>query len=60
MTYTDLELVCCDCDRPFTFNRRDQKFYFDHDLTTPKRCKGCRAAKRRRVAEHELQRMSRA
>lgn len=60
MTFVDLEILCCECDRLFIFSRRDQKFYFQHDLSTPRRCKACRAAKKRRVAERELQRLARA
>ena len=60
MTYTDIEIVCAECDRPFVFNRRDQKFFAEHDLSPPRRCKGCRAAKRRRDAEHEWRRAFRA
>lgn len=60
MTYTDIEIVCAECHRPFVFSGRDQRFYFEHDLQVPRRCKACRAAKRRRDAEHEWRRAFRA
>lgn len=60
MTYADIEIICLECDRPFTYSSRDQEFFLEHDLSTPRRCRACRAERRRCRAERELQQASRA
>lgn len=53
MRFIDRQLVCVACDRVFTFNKREQRHHFDHDLDDPRRCKRCRLERRRREADHE-------
>jgi hypothetical protein len=42
----DLHLVCVACAADFVFTASEGRFYSDHELTLPKRCKPCRVARR--------------
>lgn len=44
--FEDKEVVCVDCNQPFTLEAGEQKFFADKGLSTPKRCKPCRQKKR--------------
>jgi len=39
-------LVCIDCGQDFVFTEGEQQFFRDRVLAPPKRCPGCRVAKR--------------
>lgn len=39
----DRELLCQDCQSPFTWTAGEQRFYREQGFTQPKRCPGCRA-----------------
>lgn len=43
----DRVITCVDCGLAFTFSAGEQEFYAEKDLSEPKRCKDCRAQKRR-------------
>jgi CxxC-x17-CxxC domain-containing protein len=50
MSYTDKELQCNDCGKPFTFGAEEQEFFAQKGYTNePKRCPECRAAKKQQV-----------
>jgi hypothetical protein len=38
--------MCKDCGNPFMMNYREVKFYEEHQLHIPKRCKSCRAKRK--------------
>lgn len=42
----DQQLICSDCQAPFTFTEGEQEFFADKGLKPPRRCKECRAAKK--------------
>ncbi len=44
--YVDQQLECADCGQVFTFSAEDQEFYAQKGYSTPKRCSGCRAARK--------------
>jgi CxxC-x17-CxxC domain-containing protein len=39
---TDAQLTCIDCGEIFLFTVQDQKYYLEHNYTTPLRCRPCR------------------
>ena len=43
----DIEIVCIDCDKTFTFTVEEQQFYKERHLSDPKRCKECAKARRK-------------
>lgn len=45
-------LVCTDCGGSFEFSDSEQQAFAARGFSTPKRCRTCRAAKRRRQANH--------
>ena len=52
--FKDLTIQCVDCGNEFTFTSADHEFFSEKigkDYKTPRRCKDCRAAKRRQQAE---------
>ena len=51
--YEDKELICGDCNQPFTFTGGEQRFYAEREFSDPKRCKGCRAEKKARRQQTE-------
>jgi len=42
---------CKDCGRPFTLEPGEIKFFMDHRLKLPVRCKPCRKAKSKNMVE---------
>jgi CxxC-x17-CxxC domain-containing protein len=42
----DQQLICSDCGQSFTFSAEDQEFFRERGYSAPKRCKGCRQAKK--------------
>jgi len=47
VSYTDRTLTCLDCGTQFTFSAEDQEYHASRGFTNePKRCSGCRAARR--------------
>ncbi len=42
----DRQLTCSDCGQEFTFSSDDQAFFQERGYSAPKRCKGCRQAKK--------------
>jgi hypothetical protein len=52
--FKDLTIRCVDCGNDFNFTSADHEFFQEKigkDYKTPRRCKDCRAAKRRQQAE---------
>lgn len=52
--FDDIIRRCAMCGFEFVWTAGEQRYYADHDLQAPKRCKPCRALKRGqfRAAEH--------
>lgn len=48
-------LVCADCGSSFEFSDEERSRFTARGFAQPKRCKGCRAAKRRRQRTRETQ-----
>jgi hypothetical protein len=47
MTYQEKSIKCSDCGTTFTFTTGEQEFYAAKGFSNePKRCAGCRAAKK--------------
>jgi CxxC-x17-CxxC domain-containing protein len=44
--YTDKILVCADCNEQFVFTASEQDFYAQRGFSDPKRCAGCRSARK--------------
>ncbi len=42
----DLQLICSDCGREFTFTSADQAFFQERGYSAPKRCKPCRQSRK--------------
>lgn len=42
----NLTIECKDCGHDFTIEPAEKKWYEDHEMTLPKRCKTCRALKK--------------
>ena len=49
--YEDITKVCVDCEAEFVVTAGEQDFFASKDLSLPKRCKDCRAAKKARNAQ---------
>jgi hypothetical protein len=47
----DVERECVDCRQPFIVTAHEQKFFEERGLSQPKRCKSCRADRRRERAQ---------
>lgn len=45
VTYFDEQMFCFECKEPFTFTVGEKKFYYERELTSPKRCPACRQKK---------------
>ena len=43
---SDKTLTCVECNTSFTFSAEDQAFHAQKGYTDPKRCPGCRSARR--------------
>ncbi len=47
MSYSDKSILCPDCGTTFTFTSGEQEFFATKGYTNePKRCQGCRKAKK--------------
>lgn len=46
-SHNDKVLLCCQCNKPFTFTGGEQKFFAQRNLMWPKRCPQCREERRR-------------
>ncbi len=44
--YSDLELVCSDCNQTFVFSAEEQERYASRNFSEPKRCPECRQNRR--------------
>jgi len=42
----DQEITCAECGAAFIFTEREQEYYRERGLSSPKRCKPCRDARR--------------
>ena len=42
----DMTITCVDCGSDFSFSERDQAFFAERGMSTPKRCRECRAARK--------------
>lgn len=42
----DKQIQCADCQRAFTFSASEHDFYQQRNMSDPKRCKDCRAARK--------------
>jgi hypothetical protein len=52
---TDRRIVCRDCNAPFVWSTGEQQYYAARNLTAPKSCRRCRAARKtRREPEDRL------
>lgn len=52
---SDMPILCIDCAQEFTWTAGEQLFYREKNLLNPpKRCKGCKKAKNRRLEAIEL------
>jgi hypothetical protein len=49
--FEDVEIICRDCQTIFAWTHSEREWYRDRNLRQPKRCKGCRAA---RKAERDM------
>ena len=49
--YQDKELICIECQLPFTFRAKEQAFFAEQGFAAPKRCPVCRAERRQRRQE---------
>lgn len=45
----DEYIYCSDCGQPFLFSADMKKYYAEHRLHRPKRCKDCRTVRRTQV-----------
>lgn len=51
--YQDQTLFCVDCESNFTFTAEEQQFFYSKGLSTPKRCKPCRKARKESIVREE-------
>ncbi|MEZ5347123.1 MAG: zinc-ribbon domain containing protein [Pyrinomonadaceae bacterium] len=48
--FKDIEILCIDCDREFSWSCGEQRFFMEKGLKNPpKRCKPCKTAKNERI-----------
>lgn len=59
MEFMDLEIKCKLCGKVFTWSAGEQKFYYDNDLSQPKKCPACRADFRRKLHRQQEERQAR-
>jgi len=45
-TPKDETITCCDCGGSFLWSAGEQKYYLSKQLSPPRRCPGCRRARR--------------
>ncbi len=46
--FQDKQLTCAECGEKFTWTAKGQAFFAEKGFTEPKRCKGCREARKER------------
>jgi len=49
--FVDLNLICCDCGKAFTWAAGEQAYFESKELSQPKRCKACRELRRQRIVK---------
>jgi hypothetical protein len=42
LAFIDKTIICIECEKPFVFTAGEQRFYYEKQLTIPKRCPQCR------------------
>lgn len=47
--YERINFICVGCNKPFSIPPAEQKYYEEHNLTLPKRCKECRSKRKETV-----------
>jgi hypothetical protein len=47
--FEDITLKCIDCSANFVFSAKEQEYYRDRNLATPKRCVKCRLIRRSKI-----------
>ena len=45
--FRDKVLICCDCQRSFTWTAGEQRYYHTKELAEPRRCPACRERRKR-------------
>lgn len=48
--FEDKQLICVDCQHPFTFSASEARYFWERGLTETKRCPDCRL--RRKLTLH--------
>lgn len=48
--YERITTTCVDCNKPFSIPPAEQKYYEEHNLFLPKRCKECRSKRKETVS----------
>lgn len=51
--FEDRQIDCIDCGTNFIWSAAEQDFFDQKGLNSPRRCKPCRAKKRKQFAERE-------
>lgn len=51
MNFEDKQLICIDCNAPFTLTAGEQDYFISNNLIEPKRCKKCRKIKTAQMRE---------
>ena len=46
LKFTDKTIICVECRKPFVFSAGEQRFYYEKELSIPKRCPRCRLYRR--------------
>jgi len=46
MVFEDRSITCVECGQSFVFTADDQRYHLEKGYTDPKRCSGCRRARR--------------
>ncbi len=52
----DKQIICQDCQLPFTWTAGEQRFYESLAYSAPKRCPSCRAILKRKIRQQEERR----
>lgn len=53
--FVDRTLTCVECGQDFAFTAGEQEFFESRGFTVPKRCPGCRAARRSRRSSGDFE-----
>ncbi|HUX49013.1 MAG TPA: zinc-ribbon domain containing protein [Dehalococcoidia bacterium] len=59
MQFMDVEIRCKLCGETFSWSADEQRFYYDNDLSQPKKCPACRADFRRKLHRQQEERQAR-